>query len=113
MHPAVDVEDNADLIDEDPPPSTIPTAGSADLEVEDHMDALFLSATWTLVARVKDNRGTLVLQRSTESNKAHSEAFKKRWTRQFIRQNKARLRRLGVDVESTYKAWGGILEDLE
>jgi hypothetical protein len=104
--------DLEDLIDEDPPPSTRRTPGSADLEVEDKCEALFISATWTLVAVVKDGGGKVVIEQSTPSSKGHTEAFTKRWVRQLIRVNEERLRRMGVDVEKTYQTWGGVLDDL-
>lgn len=98
-----------DFSGEEPAPETLPMAGTAHLKVEDKCEALFLTAEWTLIATV----GTHELGRSSTIQKSHSEAFKKRWTRQLIRQNKARMRRLGVDVEKTYLDWGGILEDLD
>ena len=113
MHTAFGELDLSDLIDEDPPPSTKRMPGSATFEVEDKMSALFYSATWTLVATVSDSRGDVTIAQSTESKKAHSAAFMKRWTRQVIRMNQKRLRKLGVDVEATYLKWGGELEDLE
>lgn len=94
---------------DEPPPETLPMAGTAHLKVEDKCEALFITAEWTLIATV----GTHEMGRSTTIPKSHSEAFMKRWTRQLIRQNKARMRRLGVDVEKTYLDWGGLLEDLE
>lgn len=96
-------------LDEEPPPETLPMAGSAHLVVEDKYEPLFTTAEWTVIATV----GQHELARSTPRAQAHGEAFVKRWTRQFIRSNKARLRRLGVDVEKTYVDWGGILEDLD
>lgn len=113
MHTAFGELNLDDLIDEDPPPSTQRTPGSATLEIEDKMDALFISATWSLIAIARDGRGDTVLAKSTESQKAHSAAFMKRWTRQVIRSNKKKLRKMGVDVEATYLKWGGDLEDLE
>lgn len=95
--------------DEEPAPETLPNPGSAFLVVEDKCDALFFSATWTLRATV----GKHVLAESTARDKTHTGPFTKRWTRQMIRSNKARLRRLGVDVEATYLTWGGSLVDLE
>ena len=94
---------------DEPAPETLPMAGTAHLKIEDKCEALFLTAEWTLIATV----GTHEMARSTTIQKAHSEAYKKRWTRQVIRQNKARMRRLGVDVEQTYVDWGGALEDLD
>ena len=103
-----------DLIDEDPPPSTVRTPGSAAFHVEDKMTALFVSATWQLVATVKDIKGVVtVIAQSTEQPKAHSAAFLQRWARAAIRNNKRQLRKLGVDVEATYLRYGGDLEDLE
>lgn len=102
-----------DLIDEDPPPSTKRMPGSATFEVEDKEEALFISAEWTLIARVKDANGKIIIAQSTTMKKAHSAAFMKRWTRQVIRSNQKKLRKMGVDVEKVYQDWGGILEDLE
>jgi|SRR5579863_2392773 len=102
-----------DLIDEDPPPSTQRTPGSATFDVEDKMEALFVSAEWTLIATVKNNLGVKEIARSTTVPKAHTAPFTKRWTREVIRSNKKKLRKMGVDVEATYAKWGGKLEDLE
>jgi hypothetical protein len=102
-----------DLVDEDPPPSTKRLLGSAKLEIEDKMEALFTSATWTLTASVVDNRGKTVIARSTEGPKAHTRWFTMRWAREAIRSNKRQLRKLGVDVDAAYVLWGGKLEDLE
>jgi hypothetical protein len=104
-----------DLIDEDPPPSTKRMPGSTSLVIDDRCEALFTSATWTLTGTVKDNsgKGELVIQQSSASPRAHSPWFTRRWARQLIRQNKDRLRKMGVDVEKTYLVWGGILDDLE
>lgn len=95
--------------EEEPAPETLPMPGTAHLKVEDKCDALFITAEWTLIATV----GRHEMGRSTTISKPHSDAFIKRWTRQLIRTNKARMRRLGVDVEATYLQWGGILQDLE
>jgi hypothetical protein len=95
--------------DDDDPPETIPTPGSAHLVVEDKCLALFTSAEWALVGTVGSNE----LGRTTNSNTAHSPAYLKRWTRQLIRKNRERLRRLGVDVPKTYLQYGGIVADLE
>jgi hypothetical protein len=102
-----------DLIDEDPPPSTKRMPGSATFEVEDKEEALFISAEWTIIAKVKDKNGKVVIAQSTTTSKAHSQAFIKRWTRQVIRSNQKKLRKMGVDVDQVYQDWGGILEDLE
>ena len=102
-----------DLIDEDPPPSTKRMPGSATFVVEDKMDALFYSATWTLIATVKDSNGEIVIAQSTESKKAHSAGFLKRWARAWIRTHQRRLRKMGVDVDAVYVGYGGMLEDLE
>lgn len=96
-------------IDEEPAPETLPMAGSAHLVIEDKCEALFISAEWTIKATV----GKHEIAKSTSSSKAHTVPFIKRWARQVIRTNKARLRRLGVDVEAVYVQWGGILEDLD
>ena len=117
MAPSTDIfgisVDDDDLIDEDPPPSTRRQPGSAKLEIEDKMDALFTSAEWTLVARVRDNKGVTIIEQSTVSKQAHSAPFTKRWARQAIRSNQRRLRKMGVDVDAVYLQWGGRLEDLE
>jgi len=114
MHGGFAELDLDDLIDEDLPPSTVRTPGSATFHVEDKMTALFVSATWQLVATVTDNRGTVTtIAQSTEQPSAHSVAFMQRWARATIRNNKKQLRKMGVDVEATYLKWGGILEDLE
>ena len=102
-----------DLIDEDPPPSTRRTPGSATFEVEDKMSALFISAEWTLIATVKTNQGDVEITRSTTIGKSHTVPFTKRWARQVIRSNQRKLRKMGVDVDATYLKWGGLLEDLE
>jgi len=90
-------------------PITQPMIGSAHLVVEDKCMPLFITAEWAIIAKV----GEFELGRSSSIPKAHTDPFIKRWTRQLIRSNKARLRRLGVDVEATYLQWGGILDDLE
>ena len=101
---------NASICDGDEPePETIPTPGSAHLVVKDTSVALFTSVEWTIVATV----GQHELGRSTTVGHSHSDPYIKRWTRQLIRQNKARLRRLGVDVETTYMQWGGTIDDLD
>lgn len=97
-----------ELCDENAP-ETLPTIGSATLTIVDRCDALFYTAEWTVTATV----GEKELAKSKPTDKSHSEAYIKRWTRQMIRLNKVRLRRLGVDVEKTYVEWGGILEDLD
>jgi len=97
------------LDDEEPAPETLPTPGSAHLVIEDKCEALFFSAEWTLRATV----GKHELAASTPRSSTHTGPFIKRWARQMIRSNKARLRRLGVDVEATYLSWGGVLEDLD
>jgi hypothetical protein len=113
MHTQFGELDLDDLIDEDPPPSTKRMPGSATFDVEDKMTALFVSATWQLIATVKDKQGDTIIAQSTEMPKAHSDAFMKRWARQVIRSNQKKLRKMGVDVEATYLRWGGILDDLE
>lgn len=99
--------------DGDEPPETLPVPGSAKLTIEDKCEALFISAEWTLVATVNGTKGRIELARSTSIKKSHTDPFIKRWTRQVIRANKARLWRLGVDVSAVYLQWGGLLEDLE
>ena len=90
-------------------PDTVPSPGSAQLVVEDVCQALFTSATWSVVAKVGDH----VIGSSGDVDHAHSVPFIKRWTRQLIRQNKERLRRLGVDVPATYTSFGGPVTDLD
>lgn len=94
---------------EEPAPDTVPLPGSAHLVVEDKYMPLFTSAEWVIIATVGEHE----IGRSTAKGCAHTDPFVKRWTRQLIRSNRARLRRLGVDVEKTYLQWGGILEDLD
>jgi len=94
--------------DDESPPSTKRTPGSAELVVIDKCDALFISAEWTLIASV----GTQEIARSSPIPRSHSNAFMKQWTRYVIRTHKVELRRLGVDVEKTYVKWGGIIQDL-
>lgn len=110
MHPNMNSFGKIDL-DEDvePEPETIPMPGSAHLVVKDVCMPLFTSAEWVIVGKVGEHE----LGRSTVSAKPHSDAHIKRWTRSLVRQNKARLRRLGVDVPDTYSSWGGLLEDLD
>lgn len=102
-----------DLIDEDPPPSTKRLSGSAELVIIDRCDALFISATWTLVASTKDERGMHVIQQTEPSDVAHSASFIRRWSRSLVRMKLAELRRAGVDVEKTYVSLGGDLSDLD
>lgn len=98
---------DADL--DEPPPETLPMAGTAHLVVEDKYEPLFTSAEWTIIATV----GQHEIGRSSSKTQPHTEPFIKRWTRQLIRNNKERMRRLGVDIEKTYVEWGGILVDLD
>jgi len=107
--PAFGELDFSGFIESDDEPETAPCPGSAHLVVIDKCEALFISATWAIVATV----GKHELGRSTSIDKSHSDAFIKRWTRQLIRSNKVRLKRLGVDVPATYLSWGGVLDDLE
>lgn len=79
------------------------------LSVEDKFEPLFTSATWTVIAKV----GDVIIARTREADKSHSEAFIRRWTRQMIRKNYEKLRQLGVDAEGEYVNWGGDLEDLK
>lgn len=94
---------------EEEEPETLPTVGSAKLVIEDKCEALFFTAEWTIQATV----GKHIIAQSSTRTSAHSEAFIRRWTRQVIRLNSARLRRLGVDVDTTYVYWGGILSELD
>lgn len=107
-----DVDDLIDAVEE-PIPPTQPSPGQATLVVEDKMDALFISATWTLVARVKSAAGTIVVNTFGPDNSPHDAAFTRRWVRQYVRQNKRYLRSKGVNVNSTYAKWGGDVGDLE
>ena len=97
------------LADDDIEAMTVPVPGSCSLKVEDKCMQLFTSAEWTLVASV----GPCELSRSSTTRIAHSDLYTKRWARQLIRQNKARLVRLGVDVNATYVEHGGTLSDLD
>jgi hypothetical protein len=114
MHTSCDdVDDDSDLIDEDPPPSTQRTAGSATLELTDECTPLFISATWRLKITVSDNNGSVVVASSSVSDRPHNEAYKNRWARAYVRQNQLKLRKMGVDVEKAYKDLGGSLDDLD
>jgi hypothetical protein len=106
-------EMDLDGLEDEEPPSTRRTPGSATLVIEDQMLALFTSAEWTLVGSVRDRSGEIVVQTSTTASQAHTQPFIKRWARQLIRSNSDRLRRMGVDVDSVYVQWGGILDDLK
>lgn len=97
-----------DVEEEEAAPDTVPIPGSSKLVIEDACIQLFISAEWTLTGTVND----VELGRSSTIKQPHTVAFTKRWARQLIRQNKERLRRLGVDVPATYVQWGGILADL-
>ena len=114
MHTHFGELDLGDLIDEDPPPSTQRTPGSGTLVIEDKMTALFTSATWQMVATVRESNGKVTtIDESTEKPQAHSTTYQKMWARQVIRLNQRELRKLGVDVDSVYLRNGGKLEDLE
>lgn len=85
-----------------------PQPGSAMLVIHDKYEPLFTSATWTLEAKVNND----IIASSMSSNKPHSEAFIKRWSRQVIRTNSESLKRLGVDIDKIYVEMGGSLDDL-
>ncbi len=87
---------------------TWPPTGSRKLVVEDKYEALFFSATWTVEAKVDDE----VIARSEASDRSHSGAFVRQWTRQMIRSMYVKLRQLGVDADADYVAYGGLPEDL-
>lgn len=87
---------------------TWPPVGTRLLVVEDRCDALFFTATWTVVAKVDDE----IVSQSSEANHAHSQSFIKRWARQAIRSNYVHLRQLGVDADKDYVSFGGKAQDL-
>jgi hypothetical protein len=87
---------------------TWPPPGSSNLVIEDKYEPLFTSATWTIMAYVDED----VISKSTQSDKAHSSAFIRRWSRQMIRSKYELLRMLGVDVDEEYVKLGGDLVDL-
>jgi len=87
---------------------TWPPPGSADLLIEDEMDALFTSATWTVRARVNGN----VMWESKSTDASHGDAFILQWSRFVIRRYNEKLRELGIDVDREYCRHGGKLEDL-
>lgn len=99
--------DDLDFATDDRP--TWPPPGTADLIIEDKYEPLFTSATWSLVAKVGDQ----VIGQSQPISAPHTAAFMKRWSRQLIRSNYERLRKLGVDAEAEYVKLGGELEDLK
>lgn len=100
------------LCDDDEPP-TMPEPGTAQLVVVDKQDMLFYSSEWTLVATVTVPGTIHEITRSTTIAKPHTAPYTARWTRQLIRMNKWRLRRLGVDVAATYVSWGGKADELD
>lgn len=108
MHSPIDLDQFIACDDDEDSPITKPMGGPMLLVVEDKEVQLFTSADWTLVATV----GPHEIGRSTTNDKAHTAPYTRRWTRQLIRTNQARLRRLGVDVETAYMKWGGALDDL-
>jgi len=87
---------------------TLPSVGSAKLVIKDTMEPLFISATWTIIATVNGQ----VIDRSTSSDKEHTQLFIARWSKHLIRMKQAMLKRLGVDVEAEYVKLGGDLDDL-
>lgn len=111
MHSEFEGFDDIDLaVPVEEAPDTIPIVGSSHLKVTDTCSALFFSAEWSIVATV----GQHEIGRSAPAPAAHTDAYVKRWARQLIRANNARLRRLGVDVDRTYvDDWDGLAEDLE
>jgi hypothetical protein len=99
--------------DDDEEPPTLPEPGTAQLVVTDKQDALFYSSEWTLVGTVTAPGAVHEITRSTTIPKPHTQPYTARWTRQMIRMNKWRLRRLGVDVTAAYVKWGGKADELE
>lgn len=95
--------------DDSAPDKNWPAAGTANLVIEDKYEPVFISATWTLEAKV----GKDIIASSTPSGKSHSDAFIKRWSRQVIRMNYETLRQLGVDADQEYLKFGGSLDDLK
>lgn len=84
-----------------------PPPGSADLIIKDNYEPLFTSATWTLLAIVNKN----IIASTQPSDKPHSDAFIKRWSRHMIRTNYETLKSLGVDIEKAYTELGGSMGD--
>lgn len=82
--------------------------GSVTLKIEQEIDPLFFSATWTIRARI----GERIVARSSEYDKPLANGYVQQWARAFIRTNKNKLKQLGVDVVCEYKAFGGAERDL-
>lgn len=109
-----DLIDYSDLIDEDPPPSTQRTPGSASLVVHDRCEPLFISATWTLEAHVVRADGThTLIDTSSPSATARTVNEIKRWSRHLMKRKKSQLWKLGVDVGKAYALCDGDPLDLE
>jgi hypothetical protein len=87
---------------------TWPPPGSADLVIVDQYEALFYSATWTIVASVNGE----IIHTSREAHQPHDQLFIKRWSKQFVRIHYSQLRELGVDADAEYVKFGGNLDDL-
>lgn len=88
---------------------TWPPAGSADLTIDEEMDALFFSATWTIRARVAGE----VIWESKPRVHAQGDALMRQWARFIIRRFYDRLRELGVDADAEYLKFGGKADDLK
>lgn len=97
--------ENLDIEDDKP---TWPSPGSGTLKIEDKCEALFISATWKVVATVNGK----VFSETWESAKPHDQSFIKNWSLQLLKDNYEKLRSLGVDVEGHYKKLGGNVDDL-
>lgn len=99
---ALDLEDDAGR-------KTWPPAGSATLTIDDEKEALFISATWTVRARVDG----VALWESKPRDRSHGDAFVRQWARFVIRKHYDRLRELGVDATKEYVNFGGKADELE
>ena len=96
-------------VDEDPTPVTLPSLPvRRHLTIEDKYDALFTSATWTLIARVD----TFVIDSTVSSSRSHDAQYIERWARYVIRSHYEKLKNLRVDAEAEYVKWGGDPSDL-
>jgi hypothetical protein len=95
------------MCDEEEKP-VLPKPGSAKLIIEDEQEALFLSATWTVRARVDG----VVMWESKPRDESHGDAFVAQWSRYVIRKNAKTLRELGVDIVKDYINVGGRKDEL-
>lgn len=87
---------------------TWPPPGTATLVIEEKVEPLFISMTWTLKASVD---GTLIAE-SSISRKPHNRSFIDWWARQQIKLRYELLRQMGVDAEREYVRYGGSIDDL-